>query len=84
VTLHVHIQRLVLDDLALERPDRTIVEAALSGELSRLLGSRGLGPDLAAGAARDRIDAGSISVTPGDPALLGQAIASAVHRGMSR
>jgi hypothetical protein len=83
MTVHVHIERLVLDGLA-DPPDRAVVQAALSAELSRLLGARGLGPDLAAGAARARLDAGSISVAPGDPALLGQSIASAVHRGMAR
>jgi hypothetical protein len=83
VTLHVHIQRLVIDGLADPR-DRAVVEAALSAELSRLLVARGLGPELAVGAARARLDAGSVSVVPGHPAVLGQAIAAAVHRGMTR
>lgn len=81
--IHLHIERLVLHDVA--AVDRDRVGAAVTGELTRLLTEQGLGGALEGGAAIDRLDGGSFrSPAAARPAAVGVQIARAVHRSLKR
>lgn len=82
--IRVHIERLVLEGLPVERRQGPLVQAAVEAELSRLLAKGGLGPELASGGAVPSVPAGSISLERGTPARIGRQIAGAVWKGMSR
>lgn len=83
MTIHVHIERLILDGLTVGPAQGAHVRAALSLELGRLLSAGGLGPELSSGGARPRIDAGTISMSSGSVDSLGRGIAGAVYRGLT-
>jgi hypothetical protein len=82
MTIHLHIERLVLDGLPLSPADSTQVRGALHAELLRLIVSQGLDPGLAAGAVP------SIAAPPIHPAegqdarALGRQIAQSLYRGV--
>jgi hypothetical protein len=61
--------------------ERYRIGEALQGELTRLLGERGLPSMGAADAASDRLDGGSFVIASGMPATaIGAAVAGAVYR----
>jgi hypothetical protein len=80
--LRVHIERLVLEG-PLSVVDGRHVKASLARELSRLLSSGGLHPELRAGAALPAIPAGAYD-PPRDASAsqIGQQIARSVHAGI--
>jgi hypothetical protein len=84
MTLHVHIERLVLDGLPVTRAQRGTLAAALEAELGRLLAAKGIGPSLAAGGALARLRADDLRFGTADAIGLGTRIATAVHTGMHR
>ena len=53
MSIHLHIDRLVLEGLPLSPTDGPLLQAALESELTRLMGD-GLSPELAEGAAVPR------------------------------
>jgi hypothetical protein len=78
--ISVHIERLVLDGLPLERRDGPIVSAAVERELVRLFNSGALAPALLSSNAVPRLKAPSIELQEAvSPKQLGQQIAAAVH-----
>jgi hypothetical protein len=83
VTIHVHIDRLVLDGFSLAQSDGALVHAAVQHELVRLLAQRGFTPALATGGAFASIAGGTVRAgSTTRPAALGEGIAAAVHSGI--
>lgn len=78
--IHLHIERLILDGLPLERAQGPHVQAAVEAELARLLAENGLGSTVAAGGAVPRVNANGIQLSPGSsPAQMGTQIAQSVY-----
>lgn len=81
--IHLHIERLVLDGLSIERAQGPQVQAAVETELARLLMENGLGAPLGAGGAVPSVNAAGIQLSPGSsPAQLGRQIAQSVYGGI--
>jgi len=89
MNIQLHIERLILDGVALQNGQGAQLQAAVEAELARLLLAGGLNAELRAGGALPWLRGGDIQLT-GDgsrasdsmPAQLGQQIAQAVHRGI--
>ena len=80
----VHIERLVLDGLPLNRAQGAAVQRAVEAELIRLLGQRGVADDLSGGAALAEMHIGTIHLTDAhSPADIGRHIARTVHAGIA-
>jgi hypothetical protein len=83
VSIHLHIERLVLEGLPLEAAQGPAVQAAIEDELTRLLGKGGITRDLGLGGAVATRRGGDISIVSGDTSdCLGEKIAGAVYGGM--
>lgn len=83
MNVRLHIDRLVLDGVDVSAADRPRLQAALELELTRLVTERGLGRDLANGAALPSVRAPQISIAAGSNATnIGTAIAGAVFNGV--
>ena len=83
MNVELHIERLVLEGLQLEPRHRSLLQAALEAELTRLLMTSGLRADLLSGGAMRSLGAGEIQVTNQiSPLHLGNQIAQAVHGGV--
>jgi hypothetical protein len=82
MSIHLHIDRLVLEGLPLSQGDGPLLQAALESELTRLMGD-GLSPELAESAAVPRLKAQGIEVAPSDgPGIIGKKIAGSVYGGL--
>lgn len=80
MTIHVHIDRLVLDGFSLAPSDATLVHAAVERELVRLVASRGLAVHPATGGAFASVTGGALRGAPTTrPAALGVRIAGVVY-----
>lgn len=80
MNVRIHIDRLVLDGLALNAADRPQLGAALESVLARLIAAGGLSPDLAHGAALPSLRAPAMTVARNaKPAAVGASIARAVY-----
>lgn len=80
MTILVHIERLVLDGIAVPYGARPGLQAAVEAELGRLLAEGGLAAGLAQGGALPGLAGGSIQLGPGNPPdLLGRQIAQAAY-----
>ena len=83
MNIELHIERLILDGLQVAAQDRAHLQAALETELTRLLTSDGLRPDVLSGGPLRSLSAGEIHVTSKTSAAqLGNQIAQAVHGGV--
>lgn len=81
--IHLHIERLILDGLPIERVQGRHVQAAVEAELARLLTENGLDPTLGAGGVVPGVDASGIQLSPGSsPAQIGRQIAQSVYGGI--
>lgn len=84
MTIRLHIERLVLDGLALSSRDVAQLGAALEAELLRLILDRGLAPGLA-GAALASLAVPAIHPVAGQGAdALGRQIAQSLYRGVGQ
>jgi hypothetical protein len=85
MNITLHIDRLVLDGVALAPNQRHLLQASIETELTRLLTERGLATGLTQGLAVPRLTAGNIHVNAtNNPAQLGQQIAQSVYGGIGR
>jgi hypothetical protein len=85
VNIELHIERLILDGLAIETSQGAQVQAAVEGELMRLLAADGLSSRLLSGGTMPRLPTTSIQVSDQpNPIDLGQQIAGAVYGGIGR
>ena len=83
MTIHLHIERLVLEGFSLGQSEGAFVHAAVQQELVRLLTQRGMTPWLATGGALPSLMGGTLLAGPATaPATLGVGIAGAVHSGI--
>jgi hypothetical protein len=83
MNIELHIERLILDGLPVSPRDRTQLQAAVEGELTRLLATGGLRSELLSGGAMRSLGAGEFQVTNNMSAMnLGNQIAHAVHSGV--
>jgi hypothetical protein len=85
MNVNLHIERLVLDGIALSPRERAMLGTAVTSELTRLITESGLPANLPAGGIVPSIPAGSIQLgSDNNPSLLGQQIAWAVYGGNGR
>jgi len=81
--IHLHIERLILDGLPIERAQGPHVQAAVEAELARLLTENGLGATSGAGGAVPSVRARAIQLRSGSsPAEMGIQIAQSVYSGI--
>lgn len=78
----LHIDRLVLDGLALQPVEAARLRAALESELSRLLSAGGLGSAWQSGGAVPELHAAAVEAGTLDPILLGKQIARSLYAGL--
>ena len=85
MNINLHIDRLVLDGLPIDRQQGSLVKAAVEAELSRLLTANGLANGLMTGGAMPSAPAPGIQMS-GDtsPTRLGQQIGRAVYGGIGK
>ena len=82
MNVDLHIERLVLNGLPLNRQQSAVLQDALERELGRLLEHRGF--DTAASVAVSHLPVADIQLPPGSPpAQWGRQIARALHRGIA-
>ena len=85
MNINLHIERLVLDGIAMQPGQHYLLQASVQTELTRLLGEGGLAAHLVAGGAQARIVSPSIQLDSGlASADLGQQIAGAVYAGIGK
>ena len=83
MNININIERLILDGVSVPHTQRPLLQAAVEAELGRLLAVGGLAPNLVAGGAVPRVDAGSMEIANiSNYTQMGQQIAHAVYRGM--
>jgi hypothetical protein len=81
--IRLHIERMVLNGLAVDRAHGGRVRGALQAELARLLASGGVSPELRSGAVVPSLRGEKLRVAKGSaPAELGRNIAAAVYGGI--
>jgi hypothetical protein len=83
MNINLHIERLVLDGLAIGSGGAALVQTAAESELARLLASELLAP--ASSFAEARVDAGEIRIHPGTTGRdLGVEIGRSVFRALTQ
>ncbi len=83
--IQLHIERLILDGLPIERRDASLLQATVETELQRLISTEGLAPTLLNGGALHAAPGGSIQLTnDSTPAQVGTQIAQAVYGGLGK
>jgi len=80
----VHIERLILDGIAVPQRHRPQLQTALEAELARLIAADGLAVDVQPGGILPRMAGGELPLEDGDPELLGKRIALAVYKGIGQ
>jgi hypothetical protein len=82
--INLHIERLVLEGLPLERAHGPQLQDAVQQELRRLLGTGGIAPAMMSGGAMPRARGGDVSYAKeSSPRQLGTQIAQSVHGSCS-
>jgi hypothetical protein len=85
MNINLHIERLILDGLPLDRGDGGSLRIAMETELTRLFTQRGGAPSWQTGTALPSMRADAIQLTSQhSPAQLGRQIAASVHNGISK
>jgi hypothetical protein len=85
VNVRLHIDRLVLDGIALAEVDRPKLREAVERELARLIGEGGVSASFETGTARPAVDGGVLQIRQGASARdLGTEIAGALYGGLRR
>lgn len=81
--VELHIERLVLDGVAIAPGEGERLQEAVASELGRLLREGALDPALAAGGARPHLAGGTVRPAPREgTAGLGREIARAAYDGL--
>jgi hypothetical protein len=80
MSIKLHIERLVLDGIALAPAQRPLLQAAVEAELARLLAEGGMHAGIGSGIHVPSLRAAPIQMDDaGEPAALGAQIARAVY-----
>jgi hypothetical protein len=83
MNIQVHIERLILDGVALAPGERPRLQAAVESELARLLVEGGLSPELWGGGVLPSVRAGDIQLAGDRDAVgLGRQLAGATYEGI--
>lgn len=82
MNIHLHIERLILDGVLVERNQASHVQAAVEAELSRLLSAHGLAADLQGGGAVPNVRANGIQLADDNPIQIGTQVAQSVYTGI--
>jgi hypothetical protein len=83
MSINLHIERLILDDLPLTLSQGALVRAALERELARMLTESGLPERSRAGGAVPYAPAQRFDLAPGErPDRIGLHIARSIYRGL--
>jgi hypothetical protein len=83
--LNIHIERLILDGLPLEKRHAPQVKATMEKELSRLLAAHGLGQEWRSGGAVPKLRASGIQLwSETQPSQLGRQIAGSAYSIVGR
>ena len=81
--IHVHIERLVLDGLPIDRHSAPLIQEAVQAELSRLFTDSGASQSLLLGGAVPSLRTMPIHIASrSQPEAMGQKVANAVHGGL--
>ncbi|HYY96182.1 MAG TPA: hypothetical protein VE713_16875 [Pyrinomonadaceae bacterium] len=81
--IRVHIEQLILDGIDVTPSDTPKLQAAVERELARLVGERGLAPEMRGGAALESARGGPVRLeSTKTPAGLGRQLARAIHKGI--
>jgi hypothetical protein len=82
-SIHLYIDRLILDGLPIERTQASHIQMAIEAELTRLLVENGLSQSLHGGVAVPSVRANAIQVTTGNnPVQMGNQIAQSIYSGI--
>lgn len=85
MNITVHIERLILDGIAVPHRHRPLIQAAMEEELARLLVRDGLSIDFQQSHMQQHVQAGVLEIKDTDePAILGMNIARAVYKGIGQ
>ncbi len=80
MNINVHIERLILDGITMEKSQRPRMQRAVENELARLLAENGPSHDWGSGGYVPQIRAsGILPMNEPHPTRLGQQIAETVH-----
>jgi hypothetical protein len=83
MNIELHIERLILDGLPVERSQGPHLQAAVEAELTRVLAENGLAAYLQTGGALPSVHADAMQFRSGNtPTQLGQQIARSVYSGI--
>jgi hypothetical protein len=83
MNVNLHIDRLVLEGLAVGPGQKRSLQTALQAELANLIAESGLTPSLSGGGAIPETSVPTIHFTDGhNPTHLGTQIARSVHQGL--
>ena len=83
--INLHIERLVLEGLPLERSHGPLVQSAVQQELARLLGFNGIAPGFISGGAMPHAQGGEMQFArEANPRQLGTQIAQSVHEALPK
>ena len=82
--IHLHIERLVLEGLPIERSEGAAVQAAVEAELTRLLSENGIAAQYQSGGAVPSVRAPGMQLTSNSSSQIGQQIAQAVYGGIGQ
>lgn len=81
--IHVHIDRLVLDGLPVDRHSAPAIQEAVQAELSRLFADSGASQSLLLGGAVSSLRTAAIQIASQSmPIAVGHKVANAVHGGL--
>jgi hypothetical protein len=83
MNINLHIERLILDGLNIDRGHGALLRQAVVAELSRLFSQGGLAPSFTSGGALTKIRTSSIGFNGNEsPLRLGQEIARSLYGGI--
>jgi hypothetical protein len=85
MNIKLHIDRLILDGIAIPHSQRPLLQAAVEAELSRLITAEGLSSQLMNDGAIPQVSASNLPLNPNSsPTQLGQQIAQSVYGGIGQ
>ena len=84
MTIHLHIEHLILDGIDLPPGQRPLLKALVATELAQLITTGGLAPAWQADGSYGHMPGGTLTLTNTQATTLGPQIAGAVYGGMQK
>lgn len=82
MNINIHIEQLLLDGVNIAPGERYLLQASLTNELTLILNSGCLAPNLVEGVVIPRLITSSIQINDYKPMELGEQIAQSVYGGI--